>query len=211
MRAASLSMSLTAMVGNWPWILTGALTGFLAYCNRPLYWMSSPQRATTDWLSSAPLKRLDSSEKVIGAELWRERGAVVMAEAKALSSLKEHFEAKRVPMYALLHEELGAAGFSKFFEGELLLDEEKRFYGPEERRMLLTGMLRLSVWQNLRRASSKGVEGNLKGDGSLLGSVFLLGPGGQGILYEHREREFGDHYNTTELLDALSKVPTPSD
>ncbi|KAK8401824.1 hypothetical protein O3P69_001137 [Scylla paramamosain] len=76
--------------------------------------------------------------------------------------------------------------------------------------MMVTGMLRWSVWQNLRRATSKGVEGNLKGDGSLLGSVFLLGPGSQGILYEHREREFGDHHNSTELLEALSKLQTPT-
>lgn len=47
---------------------------------------------------------------------------------------------------------------------------ERRFYGPEERRMMVMGMLRWSVWSNLRRASSKGVDGNLKGDGSLLGS-----------------------------------------
>ena len=78
-----------------------------------------------------------------------------------------------MPMYALLHEELGAAEFSQYFKGDLLLDVEKRFYGPEERRMLLTGMLRWSVWQNLRRASNKGVDGNLKGDGSLLGSKYI--------------------------------------
>uniref|UniRef100_A0A0P4WQW8 Peroxiredoxin-like 2A n=1 Tax=Scylla olivacea TaxID=85551 RepID=A0A0P4WQW8_SCYOL len=114
-------------------------------------------------------------------------------------------------MYALLHEELGAAEFAPYFKGDLLLDVEKRFFGPEERRMMVTGMLRWSVWQNMRRATSKGVEGNLKGDGSLLGSVFLLGPGSQGILYEHREREFGDHHNSTELLEALSKLQTPSD
>lgn len=91
-------------------------------------------------------------------------------EAQALSSLKKHFEAKRVPLYAVLHEELGAEEFRKFFDGELFLDVERRFYGPEERRMLVTGMLRWSVWSNLMRASNKGVEGNLKGDGSLLGS-----------------------------------------
>lgn len=41
--------------------------------------------------------------------------------------------------------------------------------------MLLTGMLRWSVWSNIRRASNKGVEGNLKGDGSLLGSKYNIG------------------------------------
>ncbi|MPC39215.1 Redox-regulatory protein FAM213A [Portunus trituberculatus] len=111
-------------------------------------------------------------------------------------------------MYALLHEELGAAEFAPYFKGDLLLDKEKRFYGPVL--PVVTGMLRWSVWQNIRRATSKGVEGNLKGDGTLLGSVFLLGPGSQGILYEHREREFGDHHNSTELLEALSKLQTPT-
>jgi len=112
-----------------------------------------------------------------------------------------------VALYGLLHEELGAKSFSEFFDGELFLDAEKRFYGPEERRMLLTGMVRWSVWKNIFRANAKGVQGNLKGDGTLLGSVFLIGPGQQGILYEHREMEFGDHFNETQLLAALKNIP----
>ena len=43
---------------------------------------SSPQRAPYDLskLEAAPLKRLDGSEQVVKAgELWKERGAVVMA------------------------------------------------------------------------------------------------------------------------------------
>ena len=36
--------------------------------------------------------------------------------------------------------------------------------------------------------------------------VFLIGPGDQGILYEHREMEFGDNFNESELLDALAKI-----
>jgi len=111
-----------------------------------------------------------------------------------------------VALYALLHEELGAKEFMEFFDGDVYLDTEKCFYGPEERRMLLTGMLRWSVWKNIMRAKEKGIEGNLKGDGTLLGSVFLIGPGSQGILYEHRELEFGDHHNSTELLAALEQI-----
>ncbi|XP_069977491.1 peroxiredoxin-like 2A [Penaeus vannamei] len=95
----------------------------------------------------------------------------MVLEALALSSLKSQFEAKNVALYGLLHEELGAKEFTKFLDGELFLDQEKRFYGPEERRMLLTGMLRWSVWNNIMRANKKGVEGNLKGDGTLLGKM----------------------------------------
>ncbi|KAK4320144.1 hypothetical protein Pmani_008979 [Petrolisthes manimaculis] len=128
-------------------------------------------------------------------------------EAQALSNLKPQLEAKKVPLYAVLHENFGVEEFRPFLPGgEVLLDEEKKFFGPEERRMLLTGMLRWSVWSNIRRANNKGVDGNLKGDGTLLGSVFLVGPGDQGILYEHREMEFGDHHNSTQLLEALNNI-----
>lgn len=97
-----------------------------------------------------------------------------MQEAQALSSLKSQFEAKRVPLFAVLHENFGVEEFRPFFPGgEVLLDEERRFFGPEERRMMLTGMLRWSVWSNIRRANSKGMDGNLKGDGTLLGSEFI--------------------------------------
>lgn len=123
-----------------------------------------------------------------------------------LSSLKGEFDMKNVPLYAVLHEELGAEEFKEYLKGDLFLDHERRFYGPEERRMLLTGMLRWSVWQNIMRANKKGIDGNLAGDGTLLGGVYLIGPGDQGLLYEHREMEFGDNFNQTELLNALANI-----
>lgn len=68
------------MLPSWPWLVTGALTGFVAYCNMPLYWRGNPEEATTEWLAGAPLKRLDESEALLsGADLWRENGAVIMA------------------------------------------------------------------------------------------------------------------------------------
>lgn len=36
--------------------------------------------------------------------------------------------------------------------------------------------------------------------------VFVLGPGQQGILYEYREKEFGDLANTTDILLAVRKM-----
>lgn len=38
--------------------------------------------------------------------------------------------------------------------------------------------------------------------------VFVIGSGDQGILYEHREQEFGDYANTTEVLNAALKIET---
>lgn len=41
--------------------------------------------------------------------------------------------------------------------------------------------------------------------------VFVLGPGNQGILYEHREMEFGDHYDSTLLLEAVDKIKSATE
>ena len=41
----------------------------------------------------------------------------------------------------------------------------------------------------------------------MISGLYLFGPGDQGILYEHREKEFGDHFDRNELLEALSKIP----
>ena len=39
----------------------------------------------------------------------------------------------------------------------------------------------------------------------MLTGVFVVGPGNEGILYEHRESEWGDHANTTEILEAIKQ------
>lgn len=106
----------------------------------------------------------------------------------------------------MLHETLGSKEFVEFFKGDLYLDEEKRFYGPKERRMMLMGFMRFSVYKQIFATKAKNVEGNLKGDGTLLGSVFVIGPQDQGVLYEHREGYFGDFCNTTEVLEAVNRI-----
>jgi len=112
----------------------------------------------------------------------------------------------QVPLYAVLHETLGAEEFKQFFSGPIYLDTEKTFYGPKERRMLLLGFLRLETWLNIRRSKALGTPGNLKGDGTLLGAVYVLGAGDQGILFEHREGTFGDNVNTTEVMEAVQRI-----
>ena len=36
--------------------------------------------------------------------------------------------------------------------------------------------------------------------------VFVLGAGQQGILLEHREKEFGDYADITEVLEAAMRI-----
>ena len=56
---------------------------------------------------------------------------------------------------------------------------KRNFYGPRERWMLFSMFLRVGVWQSLWRATRRGFMGNLKGEGSVLGGVFVIGPGDQ--------------------------------
>lgn len=58
------------------------------------------------------------------------------------------------------------------------------------------------------RARNGGFSGNLEGEGFILGGVFVVGPGKQGILLEHREKEFGDKVNPVSVLEAARKIQT---
>ncbi|NXG99009.1 F213A protein, partial [Loxia leucoptera] len=72
--------------------------------------------------------------------------------------------------------------------------------------MLLSGFLRLGVWQNFFRAWRGGYSGNLKGEGITLGGVYVIGAGRQGVLLEHREKEFGDKVSLASVLEAAEKI-----
>jgi len=124
-------------------------------------------------------------------------------EALALSSIQPDLARLQVPLLAVLHETLGADEFTNFFKGPLYLDTEKTFYGPKLRKMLLLGFLRFDTYMNLYRSKQAGTEGNLKGDGTILGAVYVLGPGDQGVIFEHREGTFGDNVNVTQVMEAV--------
>ena len=72
--------------------------------------------------------------------------------------------------------------------------------------MGLWGFLRLDVWRNVIKSVKAGTDGNLAGDGTLLGGVYVLGAGDQGVLYHHQEAVWGDHFNKTQLLQAVSQI-----
>ncbi len=71
--------------------------------------------------------------------------------------------------------------------------------------MLLTGFLRASVYYRLYQTIQAGVPGNLKGDGTLLGGVFVLGPDTE-VAYEHREGAFGDSCDVDEVMKAVESL-----
>ncbi|XP_015685806.1 peroxiredoxin-like 2A, partial [Protobothrops mucrosquamatus] len=135
-------------------------------------------------------------------------------EASELSSLKPQLDQVGVPLYAVVKESLGTevADFQPYFKGEIFLDEKRKFYGPQKRKMLFLAIFRWNVWRNFWRAWRSGYTGNLDGEGVILGGVFVIGPGRQGLLLEHREKEFGDKVSRDAVLDAVKKIKAqPSD
>ena len=111
-----------------------------------------------------------------------------------------------VPLVGLLHEKLGAEEFQHYLSAPLYLDNQKTFFGPHERRLGMLGFLRVDVWMNVIKSIKGGTEGNLSGDGTLLGGVYVIGPGDQGVLLHHQEAVWGDHVNTTALLQAVDNI-----
>eukprot|EP00731_Ephydatia_muelleri_P010614 Em0005g1200a len=105
-----------------------------------------------------------------------------------------------------MHEELGVDEFRPYLKGELLLDTEKVFYGPKITRMGLLGLLKFGAWKSMWRSYHKGFHGNLKGDGTILGSTLVIGPVDQGILFEYRSAEFGDHADPEDVLAAAKQI-----
>uniref|UniRef100_A0A3Q3JC15 Peroxiredoxin-like 2A n=1 Tax=Monopterus albus TaxID=43700 RepID=A0A3Q3JC15_MONAL len=130
-------------------------------------------------------------------------------EAAELSSLKPQLDELGVPLYAVVKEDVGTEvqNFRPYFKGEIFLDEKRCFYGPRERKMGLLAFLRVGVWINGLRAYKKGFMGNVQGEGYVLGGVFVIGRGQQGILLEHREIEFGDQVNIEDVIRAARRIP----
>ncbi|KAM7385572.1 hypothetical protein PAMP_001651 [Pampus punctatissimus] len=175
----------------------------------------------TDWFQTRPawanLEVLEDTElKSTGGvherhkakTLWEKTGAVVMVEASELSSLKSQLQDLEVPLFAVVKQNIGKEldFFKKYFAGRVYVDQQRNFYGPQKRWMCLSMFVRVGVWKNIWRAYRRGFRGNLTGEGLVLGGVFVIGPGDQGILLEHREREFGDKVNMLAVLRTARKM-----
>ncbi|KAK2543036.1 Fam213a [Columba livia] len=181
-----------------------AVTG-IVLANTDLF-LSKPEKATLEFLEEIDLKSL-GTEFFVGV-LSSENDLSPLKEASELSSLKPQLSKLGVPLYAVVKEKIGTEveDFQHYFKGEIFLDEKKGFYGPHRRKMMLSGFFRFGVWQNFFRAWKNGYSGNLEGEGFTLGGVFVIGAGRQGVLLEHREKEFGDKVSLPSVLEAAEKI-----
>ncbi|XP_046290070.1 peroxiredoxin-like 2A [Marmota monax] len=144
-----------------------ALALFLA--NTDMF-LSKPKKAALEYLEDIDLKTLEKEPRTFKAkELWEKSGAVIMAvrrpgcflcreEAMDLSSLKPKLDDLGVPLYAVVKEKVGTEvkDFQPYFKGDIFLDEKKKFYGPQRRKMMFMGFVRLGVWYNFFRAWNGG-------------------------------------------------------
>ncbi|KAI0224206.1 Peroxiredoxin-like 2A [Lamellibrachia satsuma] len=185
-------------------VVTVILVALILAANLPTCLWMPAEAATLSYLAETTLENITSGEKFKASELWNQSGAVV--EAKELSSLKTDLDACGVGLYAVVHETFDVPGYQTYFAGDVFYDSERRFYGPKERHMYISGLFRPTVWMAKSRADKNGIQGNMKGSGSLLGGLFVLGPGKQGILLEHRESEWGDRAKLEDIKKAVHKI-----
>ncbi|KAI4813008.1 hypothetical protein KUCAC02_024362 [Chaenocephalus aceratus] len=170
---------------------------------------TKPAWANLEVLEDTELKSTGGiHERHRAKSLWEKTGAVVMVEAAELSSLKSQLQDLEVPLFAVVKENIGKEldCFKKSFTGKVYVDLQRNFYGPHQRSMFLSMFLRVGVWMNIWRAYRRGFRGNIRGEGHILGGVFVIGPGDQGILLEHREKEFGDKVNLLAVLTTARKM-----
>ncbi|MBN3285003.1 F213A protein, partial [Polyodon spathula] len=183
----------------------GAAVAVIILANTNLL-LTKPAAAFLEYLEETELQTLDEGWCKISLKL--SCCVCLVKEASELSSLKPELEHLGVPLYAVVKENVGTEvnQFKPHFKGEVFLDEKRRFYGPHKRRMGVRGLFRLGVLQNFFRAWKKGYQGNVEGEGFLLGGVFVIGKDKQGILLEHQEKEFGDKANITSVIEAARKI-----
>ena len=72
-------------------------------------------------------------------------------------------------------------------------------------------ILRIKTWTNFLRARNSGYHGNMDGEGRLMGGLFVIGAGDQGVLFEYREKEWGDHADLKDVVEAVEKIKMNKD
>lgn len=112
-------------------------------------------------------------------------------------------------LIAVVLARVGVRGFRDYFDGEIYVDVERRFYGPKHRWMFASGFVRPGSYLSVIRAYRKGYKGDMKGEGRLLGGCFVIGPGQQGILQEQRQSDWGNQISVAEVYSSLDKVFGP--
>jgi len=202
-----------------------AIVGSVLYANLPTRYTIGNVVPTVQYLAKGVLRGPFNSEKdllsareVNASDLFKQNPATLVMvvrrpgcslcrhQAGELSQLSEEFKKRNVGVVGVLHEAAGADQFHPYLkDSQLYFDEKKHFYGPEERWLpIWMGALRLSSYWEAYEANKAGFKGDMKGEGRLLGGVYLIK--GNEMLYSHLEKQWGDRANLDELRAALKNV-----
>ncbi|EGT34998.1 hypothetical protein CAEBREN_23670 [Caenorhabditis brenneri] len=203
-----------------------ALGGALVYANLPTYLTIGAVAPTFAHLAAARLtpirgstrevETVDKKEEFMASELFKKGPIMVMAvrrpgcmlcrrEAAELHKLLPLLKEKGIELAAVVHESRGANEFKSYFSGgDVYLDADRTFYGPNQRWLPhWIGFLRFGTYANVYNAKKAKIEGNMEGEGRLLGGVYLIA--NNDIVYTHLEKEWGDAANIDEVRAAIEK------
>ncbi|ORY01951.1 hypothetical protein K493DRAFT_312229 [Basidiobolus meristosporus CBS 931.73] len=166
------------------------------------------------------LKNVKDGSKIKASQLWENSPALIMVvrrpgcklcrkEAKDLADQRTQITEKwGIPMYAVVHEELGVEEFNQeFFQGTVYHDENKGFF-----KALGGGKLSWANWSSLLNPYTiynyvtSGVDGNFQGEGRIYGGLYIVGKGDKGVIYEYKEKYLGDIAPMEEILKVCEKV-----
>ncbi|RKP27269.1 AhpC/TSA antioxidant enzyme-domain-containing protein [Syncephalis pseudoplumigaleata] len=182
-------------------------------------------KASYDQLRNITLTRFSDGTQVAAPHLWENQAALLqIARRPGCTFCREEaalIEARRdiiekqlgTRIYVVFHERMGVDEFvQKYFPhpGDVFIDESKGFYkatgGGKLRWGGITTFLKPSFWSIYQRNKTRKVEGNLKGEGRILGGLYVVKPGDAGIQYEHVEQQFGDIASLENVIRACEQA-----
>lgn len=144
--------------------------------------------------------------------LVRRFGCPLCREAAAdLSALHTSLESAGVTMIAIGCQETGWREFvdGAFFAGPVFVDKEQEAFKALGLRRSgvwdAFGFADWSSWVAVVRSYSRGVVGDLKGDGFQMGGTFVILPSGA-CVYDHRMQSPGDKPDAAEILNAVTSA-----
>ncbi|KAF8359882.1 hypothetical protein PRIPAC_94877 [Pristionchus pacificus] len=145
-------------------------------------------------------------------------------EAEHLSKLKGLLEKAGIRLVVVTHQLKGVDAFRPYFDGDIYLDTQlfmfiiyrevniinknkkllRTFFGPHERWMpVWMGLMRVKLWWYTLSSMREGLWGDLKGEGRLLGGVFLIAH--DSLVWSYLEKEWGDKPNVQEIKAVVEK------
>ena len=126
--------------------------------------------------------------------------------AVEVSSLKPILDKHNVKLVGV---GLGYDSLKGFLEGKywrdnlLYVDDEKKLYKALQLgKNSVTGLFDPKAWKANKETSSKGISGNLSGDGMQMGGTYVVDNGT--IKFEYQQQYFGDHPELKDILKALA-------